>query len=405
MVAALSSAVFLVWTIRIVTIAALVSYNTLATAIGFTSGGENTIRIGSEIDCSSNETKISTKLHLPLSSFHSNSAATTIAARMREELRGDFPEIDRLCSDAYLESVAGVPGRSLEHAIHQKVKRSLEWRRFHGVDALRAAFVCVRGPTIPERSDDTLGAGGGGIFVPASIISNDSRHPNEEIDTTPTGSDDSTATHQTEAMIGESPPLFVPTQALLDVCISGAFVVRDEEWIEEPTTGSSRGCRRLVVRADTSRLNWWRTGVKAGLLYHVLVLEEAFERIRYENSQRESHGAVTAFGRDHDDNDDNEVPLSESIVVLVDTTGAPLLPPPLSAPRGMVQLLRKAYPDRIHRIYVGPVHPWLRTLYNYLASTLKPRTRDKIVLLSEAPRLANLSRSAHVPEPRTGIEE
>ena len=59
--------------------------------------------------------------------------------------------------------------------------------------------------------------------------------------------------------------------------------------------------------------------------------------------------------------------------------------PPLAAIRGMVELMQKGYPTRIYRIYIGPIHPWLRTLYNYILPTMKSRSRKKIILLSEAP--------------------
>lgn len=67
------------------------------------------------------------------------------------------------------------------------------------------------------------------------------------------------------------------------------------------------------------------------------------------------------------------------------------LPPPLSVLRGMLELMQQGYPTRIYRIYVGPIHPWLRRFYNYVLPTMKPRSRKKIILLSEAPtNLENL---------------
>jgi len=470
--AASYSTTLLVWwtNLLVVAMSTVAWYNTMATAIAFAPGGVKSILSGTEvIDGSLNVTEIPSTLpqggdssdehrlepnSVPAHSdsdsdsnsdsdshLHSHSHSldsVSKASRIRAALRGDFPEIDRLCSDDYLESVASVPGRSLEYAIHQKVRGSLEWRRSYGVDALRAAFVCLRGESAARACAERFARSEGHycdrvvvvdeIFVPVALggpaskepLPTDESNSNESSDDS--NSDSTVAIHSSEernenendnesgkenetengnennkengnennkenengneAAIGERP--FVPTPALLEVCASGAFVVGKEEWVEERTAITRGRCRRLVVRADTSRLNWWQTGVEAGLLYHVLVLEEAFERIRTENSQRRSLDS-------DNENENKNGPLSESIVVLVDTTGAPLLPPPLSVPRGMVQLLRKAYPDRIHRIYVGPVHPWLRTLYNYLASTLKPRTRDKIVLLTEAPCMEDLS--------------
>eukprot|EP00532_Pseudo-nitzschia_australis_P011019 CAMPEP_0168229358 /NCGR_PEP_ID=MMETSP0140_2-20121125/15231_1 /TAXON_ID=44445 /ORGANISM="Pseudo-nitzschia australis, Strain 10249 10 AB" /LENGTH=490 /DNA_ID=CAMNT_0008161161 /DNA_START=44 /DNA_END=1516 /DNA_ORIENTATION=- len=373
-----------------------------------------------------------------------DSDSSSNCTKIREALRGDFPEIDVLCSDAYLESVASVPGRSLDYVIHHKVRGSLEWRRSYGVDALRSALVHVPGEATSTNAADgdsksscnnnsnnnssnpvgaTFPSGGG--FVP-SADGDEQMNINDDDDDDNDNGDSSMSPKSENETIRESSP-FVPTPELVEVCVSGAFVVRDEELMEEDADASSSGTnnnnnnknddddddddddgshpsryhyrRRLVVYADTSRLNWWQTGVKAGLQYHVLVLEQALERIRTENSKQNSNSTTTY----DDDNDDDTTegrapppPLSESIVVFVDTTNLPRLPPPLSVPRGMLELVKKAYPGRIHRIYVGPVHPWLRKLYNYLAASLQPKTREKIVLLDEAPSFAKLGSSRDV---------
>ena len=372
--------------------------------------------------------------------------------KIREALRGDFPEIDVLCSDAYLESVASVPGRSLDYVIHHKVRRSLEWRRSYGVDALRNALIHFPGDNNNNNNTNAADADSGscysnssssnpvgatctsgGAFAPSftpqeshghDCDSNTNKADGDEQSNgngpTIAGSDNdddnsSIPPNSDNKTIRES-SRFVPTPELVEVCASGAFVVRDEELMEKDTDNngddgshpSHYNCRRrLVVYADTSRLNWWQTGVKAGLQYHVLVLEQALERIRTENNkQRSNNVTTTSTTATTTDNDNGNIdttegrrpppPLSESIVIFVDTTNLPRLPPPLSAPRGMLELMKKAYPGRIHRIYVGPVHPWLRKLYNYLASSLQPKTREKIVLLEEAPSFAKFGSSRDV---------
>lgn len=287
---------------------------------------------------------------------------------IREALRDEFPEIDDLFSDAYLESVAGVAGRSLEYATEKSIRGALEWRRSYKVEALRKAFFCeelrqhedVRCET--RAADDVRGR----IFVP------------RDADTVCAGD-------ETEG--------FVPSQELVEVCSSGAFVVLEQDLVVtwEGDDASLENTNRipklrLVVYADISRINWWKTGVAAGLQYHVLVLEEAFERIRREHQNHNHNNSINTFTNNNKAKNCERRPrLEESLVLCVDTTASRMLPPPLGCMRGMIRLLQQAYPDRIHKIYVGPISPWLRTLYKGLRPFLKPRSRNKIVLLGEAP--------------------
>ena len=243
---------------------------------------------------------------------------------LREATVDDFPEIETVYSDGYLESVASVPNRTIDHAI-SKIKRALECRRSYNVDGLLHAFEAV-------PANETAGK----IFVPRKLKSN-----HFHLD---------------------------PTPQLVKVCASCAFVLLDEELVD-----SDNSERRLVVYADTSNLNWWEIGVDAGLQYHVLVLEDAFDRITRDNIHRKNDNGATT-------------PLEESIVLCVDTTAPPLLPPPLGALRGMVRLLQKAYPDRVHKVYVGPISPLIRGLYaKGVRPFLKPKLQQKIILLGKAP--------------------
>ena len=93
--------------------------------------------------------------------------------------------------------------------------------------------------------------------------------------------------------------------------------------------------------------------------------KHALEMILYRNSQ----GAAT----------------QESMVLYVDMTNSSLIPPPISALIGMANLLQRAYPDRFHRIYFGPVNSLLRRSYGIISPMLRPRSRDKIVMLGCPP--------------------
>lgn len=152
---------------------------------------------------------------------------------------------------------------------------------------------------------------------------------------------------------------FVPSQSLIDVCSSGAFWFAgfDDE---------GRG----ILHARTGRLDWWKTGVEDGIRYHVLVLEHALKSLADRKEKAE----------------DGEQ-LSESLVLCVDTTGLGVIPPPPHMFTQMASLMQRAYPDRIHRIYIGPVNAVLRKFHELILPYLRPRSRDKIVLLECAPAL------------------
>ena len=235
---------------------------------------------------------------------------------LRHALRNDFPEIDTLYSDEYLALVLNVPDRTFEYARDEKIRQALEWRREFHVGALRNAFGC----------EETKG---GTVFVPSGVMEPSnigSRHREEEV--------------------------FTPSPQLIEVCASGAFVVQKD----------LDGDGRIVLLAKASKLDWWTTGVEAGLQYHVLVIEHALERIASSPER-----------------------LPESLVVKVDTSNLSYIPPPFAALTGMGLLLQKAYPDRIHRIEVGPVNSLLCGLYELIKPLLRPRSRDKIVLLEKSP--------------------
>ena len=311
----------------------------------------------------------------------SDSSSKSDSQKIREALAGEFPELETLYSDAYLESVAGVSGRSLSYAINHTIRRSLEWRRSYGVETLREAFeVVVNGEETLRHNGDREKPSGeksgtvvrGRYLVPC----NDSKTTNSSV-------------FDINDANESSIPGFVPTPELVQVCSSGAFMVLDEELICTASGGDNKHngiSRWLVVYANTSRLNWWKTGITAGLQYHILVLEDALERIR--NNRR--------YGNRHEKGPKikttNDMYLEESVVICVDTTAPPLLPPPLGVLKGMTQLMQQAYPDRIHKIFVGPISPWLQALYEQIRRFLKPRLRDKIVLLGEVPSFEFLAR-------------
>lgn len=95
------------------------------------------------------------------------------------------------------------------------------------------------------------------------------------------------------------------------------------------------------------------------LRYHVLVMEHALAALRRNGG--------------------------EDLDLLVDTENMSLVPPPLASLQGLVELLQRAYPDRIHQIRVGPVSVILRSLYDLVTPFMRPRSRNKILLLGEGP--------------------
>ena len=243
-----------------------------------------------------------------------NNCMSAEVSSLRASLRPSYPEIDIVYSDVYLSAVLSVPGRTYEYARDEKITKALEWRRSYGVDDLTAAF----------RYDDE-----GGIFIEAN--ENDSNKNRQS--------------------------LFVPSQSLIGVCLSGAlsFAGFDEE---------GRG----IIHAKTALLDFWKTGVDDGIRYHVLIIEHALKMLLERNK-----------------NNINDEVTSESLVLYVDTSDQSLFPPPMGALTGMAALMQQAYPDRIHKIYVGPVNVVLRALYELVSPYLRPRSRDKIVLLETKP--------------------
>ena len=141
---------------------------------------------------------------------------------------------------------------------------------------------------------------------------------------------------------------FSPSQSLIDVSMSGAFSLAGFD-------NEGRG----ILHSRTGLLDWWRTGVEDGIRYHILVIEHALKK-------------------------------AESLVLCVDTSDLPYIPPPMSTFTEMASLMQRAYPDRIHKIHIGPVNGLLRKLYEMVSPYLRPRSRDKIKLLDCAPSLEKM---------------
>jgi len=123
---------------------------------------------------------------------------------------------------------------------------------------------------------------------------------------------------------------------------------------------------RVVLLAETQLVKWCEVTTEAFLQHHVLVLEAAFDVIR------NTPGASP-----------------ESITLLVDASG-PLQAPPIAALQGMATLLQRAYPDRIHKICLGPVNFVVRSLYHVVTHLLSKTSRDKITLVGVPPTLESL---------------
>jgi hypothetical protein len=118
-----------------------------------------------------------------------------------------------------------------------------------------------------------------------------------------------------------------------------------------------------MLFVETRRINYHAVGVEVGLQYHILIIEAALDLIR------------KAKGK-----------LAESLILLVDSTSEILAaPPPMSALQGLVSLLQLAYPDRMHKIIVGPLNIALRGLYRVGSRFMCKRSRDKIQLIHARP--------------------
>jgi len=257
--------------------------------------------------------------------------SSSSVAALRSSLRSEYPEIDDLYSDSYLQSVIDVPGRSFDYARDEKIRGALEWRRGYGVDGLISSFVC-------DEGDD-------GTF---SVVENS------------TGIDSSSTTSTgAEEQSDLCDPCFVPSPELIQACKTGAFRV-----------GGFENDGRIMLYARTALFNWWSVGVEAGIQYHVLVIEHALQMMMKGNTSEANEGSNGVI---------------DSMVLFVDTADASLVPPPVGTLTGFASLLQRAYPDRIYKIYVGPVNSLLRQLYQIISPYLRPRSRDKIVLLPCSP--------------------
>ncbi|OEU23601.1 hypothetical protein FRACYDRAFT_233773 [Fragilariopsis cylindrus CCMP1102] len=336
---------------------------------------------------------------------------------IRDSLRQEYPEIDTLLySNRYIKLIMNVPGRSLRKC-HEKIRNSLQWRHSYNVNKLRNAFIYTtttyqqqqQHQRVFEEDDDF--DTDDGIFIP---LDQQNQNQNQTDNT-------NSSNYYYNSSSFSSP--FIPTSELIEVCASGAFVIKRNKTIEvvmidddvddidinskdddedddhhadndhdndKNEQKQKRGNRKetmLILYADTSRLNWWKT-----------VLEQALEQIRRSNHKSKNYDNNNIHKEEEEE--DREV-LSESIIVCVDTTNRrrrrrrnngcnirgsrngrgrgrerrntwsrmnssasfylPMpIPPPLSAIRGMVELMQKGYPTRIYRIYIGPIHPWLQ---------------------------------------------
>lgn len=56
--------------------------------------------------------------------------------QIRRDLGDTFPELNDVCSDAYIRRIVSVPGRAFEYARDEKIANALIWRRDFGVDDL-----------------------------------------------------------------------------------------------------------------------------------------------------------------------------------------------------------------------------------------------------------------------------
>jgi len=170
-----------------------------------------------------------------------------------------------------------------------------------------------------------------------------------------------------EVLPAETDSDFEPCAGLLKLCQDGAFQI-----LRDP---GEEG--HVVLHSQTQRIDYHDVGVEAGIQYHVLIIEAALRIIRSEKGCR-----------------------PESMILLADTSG-PLFakPPPIALLQGLVSLLQRAYPDRIHCIRVGPVNVAVRGLYKLASPFMSVNSRQKIKLLGKRPLPAgSASESANLAD-------
>ena len=127
-------------------------------------------------------------------------------------------------------------------------------------------------------------------------------------------------------------------------------------------------------------------GVNDGVLYHVLVIEQALRVMRERNNNKKiDKSKENEWGEEEVAEESTDDAARESIDLYVDASDASLIPPPPGALTGMARLLQRAYPDRIHRVKIGPVNGMLSRLYKFVAPYLRHRSREKILLMECAP--------------------
>lgn len=321
-------------------------------------------------NCDNNSTVVGLMPPPTTTTTTTTTEAATIR-KLRSSLRESYPEIDQLYSDSYLSTVLSVPNRSYEYARDEKIGGALRWRREYQVDELTQAF------QYDEITKEMIP-----IVVVVPNRNSDNTNDDDQSKTGAVATDKQEEDHNDEHDEHDD-HFFIPSQSLIDACHSGTlfFVGTDKE---------GRG----ILHSNAGLLDWWKIGVEDGIRYHILIIEHILQNLSSKSSNHNNNNnqinncKITSNKENNTNNNTNNhqhPPNTESLVLYVDTSELGIIPPPLTVFTEMITLMQRAYPDRIHKIYIGPVNTMLRKLYEMIAPYLRPRSRDKIQLLDYAP--------------------
>ena len=278
---------------------------------------------------------------------------------LRSTLRQEYPEIDEIYTDDYLANVlsqsssegincsSSLDGGNDDNYIGiatKKIRESLQWRRDVNVDLLTsAAVVC----------DDYVNEG---VFRPTTTSS-------------------STAVAAAAAAAAAGDDVIPPTTTeLVNICQSGAF-----RFVGFDNKG------KAILHARASLLNWRKINVDDGIKYHILVIEHALKAMAMRNDNVKKKEANDGVTPPPPPSANNDIGISESMILYIDTSNMGLLPPPLAALTGLAMLMQTAYPYRFERAYVGPVNILLRGLNKAVSVFLTAGSRQKITMMKDVP--------------------
>jgi hypothetical protein len=116
-----------------------------------------------------------------------------------------------------------------------------------------------------------------------------------------------------------------------------------------------------------------------------LVIEHALKAMAMRNDNVKKKKANDGVTPPPPPSANNDIGISESMILYIDTSNMGLLPPPLAALTGLAMLMQTAYPYRFERAYVGPVNILLRGLNKAVSVFLTAGSRQKITMMKDVP--------------------